>query len=160
MEIAEYPYKPKPITAIGVIVFFGICAAFIGNQAHTNDRGLILNKIIEFSENGATTFYWVLTALCITFVVAGIFMLIKSISATRFVSLTQDSIISPKPGFSKKNIIIPYADIESLSLQKVQNQVFLMVHFSGKKISIPKSLLPDENAFNELCEKLSKNIEG
>ncbi len=31
----------------------------MGNVALTDDRGLILNRIIEFSPQGATIFYWV-----------------------------------------------------------------------------------------------------
>ena len=158
MEIAEYPYKPKPFSAILIILFCGGLSAFIGNQAITNDRGLILNRIIEFSINGATILYWVLTSIFIIGCLLGVLMLIKSFSSSRLVSLTEKSIISPKSGFNNKNIVIPYKDITNLSFQKVQRQIFLLIHYSGKKISIPQSVLPNEAAFRDLCSKLSKNI--
>ncbi len=160
METAKYPYKPKPIVAIAVTLFFAGCAAIIGKQALNNDRGLILNRIIEFSPSGATTFYWLLTILSVLAVVVGMFMLIKSLSAPRFVLLTQESLVSPKAGFSKNSITIPYDTINSLTIQEVQKQKFLMVHYSGKKISIPQSLLPNKETFDELCRKLAKNFES
>ncbi|WP_455207428.1 hypothetical protein [Kaarinaea lacus] len=160
MEIAEYPYKPKPFSAIMIILFCGAFSSFIGSKAMTNDRGLILNKVIEFSTSGATIFYWILTGVFILSTAAGLFMLAKSFSAPRFVRLTEETLISPKSGFSKNNIIIPYKNITNLSFQKVKSQIFLIVHYSGKKISIPQSLLPDEETFNEFCSKLSKNIES
>ena len=159
METAKYPYKPKPIVAFAATVFFAGCAAVLGNLALTNDRGILFYRIIEFSPSAATVFFWILTSFSLFAVAGGIFMLVKSFSATRFVLLTQDSLVSPKAGFSENNITIPYDTIDQLTISEVQKQKFLMVHYSGKKISIPKSLLPKKETFEELCSKLAKNIE-
>ena len=158
MELAEYPYKPKTLSALLVMLFFGACAVFIGNQANTNDRGLIIDRVIELSAPQATIFYWVLTGLCGVFVLLGLMMLVISFAAPRSVLLTEDSLISPKPFFSKKNIVIRYTAITKLALKQVKHQHFLMVHYAGKKISIPQSLLPNKAAFDELYTKLSNNV--
>jgi hypothetical protein len=157
MELAEYPYKPKSMTAVVVMVFFAACAAVLAHEADTNDRGLIINRIIELSPSQATVFYWVLAGLSVLFVIGGLFMLVRSFAAPRRVSLTRDSLISPKAGFSKQVLTIPYASIRKLEVTKVQRQRFLMVYYDKHKISIPQSLLPNQAAFDELYNKLSKN---
>jgi hypothetical protein len=56
-------------------LFFAACAGIIGWKAHTNDQGLALNGLVEFSPASASAFYWVIAALSAAFVVAALLIL-------------------------------------------------------------------------------------
>jgi len=49
MTEIRIPYSPNKIVFIGAILFFGICSGAMGYIALTNEQGLILNRIFEFS---------------------------------------------------------------------------------------------------------------
>ena len=55
----EYEYKPSWLIILLCGGMFALAAGFFGVRANSNDRGLIINRVIELSENGATIFYWV-----------------------------------------------------------------------------------------------------
>lgn len=63
MNEVRIPYMPNKTIFILAIFFFLACAGVMGNVAASNDRGLILNRIIEFSPQGAAIFYWVIRLL-------------------------------------------------------------------------------------------------
>ena len=97
-------------------LFFGACAAVIGQKASTNTKGLILNGIIEFSPSGASTFYWVLTALSILFVlVAGWMIVTTLVHGVPDVVLTNEAISFPVGFPIKRPFRLPYAEITGLS---------------------------------------------
>jgi hypothetical protein len=66
--------RPKWPTIVLCAGFFGLSAAVLGAKAANNDRGLIINHVIELGPEGATTFYWALTALSVGFVAISAFM--------------------------------------------------------------------------------------
>src|SRR5688500_3435530 len=103
-------------------LFFGICAAVLGAKADSNDRGLIINGIIELGVEGATITYWVLTALSIGFVVMSGALMVIRVGGSQVVALTGDSLISPKSRWSKEEVSVEYRDIQQLSTSEVSGQ--------------------------------------
>ncbi len=160
MSEVRIPYKPNKIIFLLAIAFFGVCAGIMGNVAASNDRGLILNGIIEFSPQGATIFYWVISFLALAFVLVGIFALVKSMFSKREIVITNDSITSPKSGFSKQNITVNFSDITGISMQTIQKTKILNIEYPGGKLSIPNSMLPSKASFEELVSQLQKRANG
>src|SRR5262249_39049867 len=68
----EYEYKPKWTGLLACGGFFALCALLVAHRAYRNDRGLIINGIIELSPDNATLFYWALCALSIGFVLLSV----------------------------------------------------------------------------------------
>lgn len=160
MNEIRIPYRPNKIIFILAIAFFGSCAGFMGNIAATNDRGLILNRIFEFSKQGATIFYWVIAGLSVAFVVLGFFALIKSYTSKREIIISDSSITSPKSGFSKLNICIKFSDITDVTMQTVQKTKILNIDHLDGRLSIPNSMLPNKQAFEELVSSIQAKING
>ncbi len=162
MKVQEvrYPYKPKLIVFILSIAFFVACAAVLGYVAATNDRGLILNGIIKFSENGATIFYWCLAGASVLLALFGVLGLVKGITSKREVLATQEAISAPKSGVSNKIITINYSGIIDLNVQVIQKQKFLNIFYSEGKLSIPQSMLPSKKAFEELADFVVSKVSG
>lgn len=158
MNEIRIPYKPNKVIFTLVIVLFGACAGFTGNVAITNDRGLTLNRIIEFSPLGASIFYWVIAIAALVFVLLGFFALAKSIFSKREIVITNDSIRSPKSGFSKQDVTVHLSDITGIHIQTIQKTRILNIEHSAGTLSIPNSMLPNKALFEELISQLEAKV--
>lgn len=141
----------------GMFVF---AAIFLAKAALDNNRGLIINGIIELSENGATNFYWILCFLSSCFVIAAIALIFHRLKFRQRIALTSTGIILPASRWSAQEKFIEYQNISNLLLTKVNHQKFLEVlHSEGKSI-INASMMPSRKAFEEISNALSKKITG
>jgi hypothetical protein len=154
-EKLEYAYKARPALMLGVIAFFGACAAFMIHAALTNDRGLIIkNLFLKFSPEGATIFYWCVATVSVIFVLLAIAAVISGLANPTSVCLTSTELHAPKNGFSKKRLSIPLHSVQSVQIQTVQKQRFMTIYHSAGKLSIAQSLMPSAAAFDELHQTL------
>ncbi len=69
MTEIKYPYKPKVRTFFFPMAFFVCCTVILVSLAYTNDRGFMLNGVVEFSVESASIFLWCLTLLSSLFVI-------------------------------------------------------------------------------------------
>ena len=146
----SYPYRPKATTMVLCILFFGACAGVLGVKAETNDRGLILNGIVTFSETGASMFYWILAGLCLGFVVMGILLIIQRFAGSSNLEITRDDIRIPR-GFIKKTInSIPFGEVESVSETEVQGQRFFFLHAANRKYCVNRAFMPSSDDYEEV----------
>jgi hypothetical protein len=154
METLRYDYKPKAWVMLLSGLFFAGCGVWFGNRALTNDRGLILNGIIELETGDATIFYWVLTAVCVAFVAGAGFGVVRALGAPGEVVLDATAITAPKRGTGRTTSTVPFAQITDLRITDVNSQKFLTIHHTGGKLAIMRSMMPDRAAFEELVSEL------
>lgn len=158
-DTLEFPYRPNAKTMLLAILFFGACAAVMAREAVTNDRGLILNGIITFSEHGATIFYGCVAGAAALFVVAGAWGLLAGRNTRRFVRLTPGELWAPRNGFAKEPTVIRLRDIQGVRVQTIQRQRLITIQHPGGSLSIAQSMLPGAAAFDQLCAALSARLE-
>lgn len=154
MNVLEYPYKPKPWVMLAVAMFFAAAGAFIAMEALTNERGLVIQRLIRLSSQGATVFYWCLAAACLVFTVAGVAGFASGILGRRTLRLTGSEISAPRFGWSRAETVVRLAEITAIGVQSIQNQRFLNVDHRGGRLSICASFLPSKAAFEELHNAL------
>ena len=158
MNEVRIPYKPNTILFIFVILFFGACAGIAGNEAISNDRGLILNGI-NLSPQQATLFYWFIAGSSLLFVLAAVVTLVKGIGSNREIVISDHSITSPKNGLSNTDITVYFCDITNMRIVTVQTTKILTIDYSGgKSLSIPNSVLPNKQAFEELILQVQTRV--
>jgi hypothetical protein len=158
VDTLDYPYKPKPWAMALASSFFAACALGMVYAARTNDRGLILNGIIEFSPSGATTFYWWVAGVSALFVLAGLSGLAMSVLGAQRLRLTATEIAAPRSVFSREATIVPLADVEAIDVQSIQRQRLMNIRHRRGKLSIMQSFLPGAAAFDELHHALEERI--
>ena len=149
-EQLEFPYKANAWTMLAGMAFFGACAAGMASAALNNDRGLLLNGIIEFTPDGATRFYGAIAIVSALFVVGAIMMLVLSFTSPGSVRLTAAELYAPGTGFGRKPKAIPLHEIVDIGVQTIQRQRFMNVYHRGGKLSLAQSMLPSKEAFEEL----------
>ncbi len=160
MNELKIPYTPKKLVFIGAIMFFGICSGAMGYVAFTNEQELILSKIFEFSVQGATIFYWVISSVSFIFVVIGFLALVKSFISKREIVLSNEYITSPKSGLSNKYVTVKYKNILSIAIQKVQKTKTIIIEHKDGKLSIPNIMLPNKQAYESILNQLQRRING
>ncbi|WP_158681376.1 hypothetical protein [Pseudoalteromonas sp. T1lg88] len=158
MSEIRYPYKPKLFVAILCILFFGIFSYFTGQVASENDRGLILNRVIEFSATGASIFYWAITGLFGVLSILGAVLLFKGVTSKNELVLTDEYIQAPKSGISNKIVTVKYENIENITEQKVQKNLFLNIFHDGGKLTLVSSVLPKKEDFEYVKSHIVSRI--
>ena len=158
MSDMRFPYQPKFVILSLSVVFFVLCGVLLGNVALTNDKGLILNGIVEFSTEGATTFYWWLVFGSGLFVVLGSIIVLSGLMKKREIVLTETQISAPKNGLSSKIVAVTFSNIVDVSILAVQGQEFLNIQHRDGKLVIPRNMLPTKQAFEELAGSLVTRV--
>jgi hypothetical protein len=154
-------FRCRPSLAITLLgsVFFGACTAVLGYKALTNDRGLILDGVLEFGPLGATIFYWILTVLSALFVLAGAWTILTTLfHGVPDVVLTDTSIAFPVGFPIKRNFMLPYSEIAGLSNLEINGQRFLYVHSTKKKYCIALNWLGSKDEAREFHDELTRRV--
>jgi hypothetical protein len=137
-------------------LFFGAYTAVLGYKAVTNDRGLILNGIIEFGAFGATAFYWILTVLSVLFGLVSLWTIFTTfVHGVPDVVLAENSISFPVGFPVKRKFTLPYSEIAGLSQTELNGQRFLFLHTATKKYSIVLNWLAPKSDELELQKELA-----
>jgi len=158
MDTLEYRYKPKPWVMLAATLFFAGIGAFLANEALTNERGLVIQRVIHLSPQGATITYWCLAVVSALFVLAGLAGFIAGLVSRQCLRLTSTEISAPKFAWSRTNTIVRLKEITEISVQSVQNQRFLNLRYRGGKLSITQSFLPTPAAFEELHRAIVSRV--
>jgi hypothetical protein len=160
MDEVIYEYKSNIIVVILSGLFFSGCTFILANMAITNDRGLILNRLFEFTKENATVFYWLITACSSIFVVLCIILIITNLTSKQVLILSDTTISIPKNIITKKHIVINFSDIKDIKLQSAHKQTFLIITHNNGKHSISKNMLSSDNIFNELTNVITSRVNG
>jgi hypothetical protein len=150
VNVLEYPYKPKPWVMLAVALLFAVIGIFFAMEALTNERGLVLQRLIHLSPRGATVFYWCLTAACLVFTLAGLAGFASGVLSKRTLRLTGTDISAPRYGWSRAQTVVRLAEITAIGVESIHNQRFLNIDHRGGRLSVCASFLPSKAAFEEL----------
>jgi hypothetical protein len=156
----QYHYRTKWTVIVLSGLFFGACTLILGAKAISNDRGLIINGIIELSPGEARIFYWVLAALSIGLLLVAGFLAILRLTLHQRIRLTATSITIPRSRWSSQELVVPFAEIVELSLSDVSGQRFLKIEFNGGKFTLNASMLPSKGDFDDICAAVNQGAKA
>ena len=164
MNEIRFPYKPKIYILLpGIIVLIG-CALWFGNAAMTNENELVITffnqSLIKLSNEMASIFYLLVSIFFIMFAMYTIKALYLGVTVTKEIVITEREIIAPKNGISKTIISVKFNEIKDINIKSIQQQQFLYILYQGGKLTIPQSMLPNRQAFEELISLVSARVNG
>jgi len=140
------------------ILLFSLCTVVLGFKAANNDRGLILNRIFTFSEQGASIFYWILTAFSIGFVAIGFMLIVPRAIGSLNLELTETELKIPKGLIKKTQTQVLISDVTEISETEVQGQRILYLHTQKNKFCINRELMPSKKSYEEIKELIGRII--
>lgn len=156
MNLSEtkYLYKPRWKVILLGIIFFGACAAFMLYKAKTNDRGLIIDNLIELDTEQASVFFAVIGCLSAGFVllaIGGIYMVLRD---QHYLIVNEQELIIPPVMFGRKGYKVPLSGPFSLSETEVNGQTMLKITAAGKSRTIVQSMFESDSYYFEARAKL------
>lgn len=154
----KYEYGSKWITIVLVILMFGATSVLFFFKAIHNDRGLILNNIVELSENGATIFFWIFFVFSLLFVFAGIIGAYYKLKKKEYLILKSDSVIIPPIGLRRTKTEIRFSDILLIHETQVNKNSILTLKFNGGKRGIASNLLLNKSDYNDIKIIITKKL--
>jgi hypothetical protein len=154
----EYEYRPKWTMILICAMFSALCAAVFASKAVNNDRGLIINRIIELGPDNATTFYWVLASLSAGFVALAAILGYHRASFQQRLVFGSKGVMVPVSRWSREDKEIAYRDIVGLSEATISGQRFLYVTHLGGKYTITATMLPSQKVFAEVSDLLAARV--
>ena len=153
----EYDYRPGLAVVLLSGIFFAACALVLGARAYTNDRGLVINGIIELSPGSATVFYCVLTGFSVGFVAAAAVLAGTQLTLHQRIAYTETCLILPRSRWSAEEVTVPFSDILSYSAREIYGQRMLTIVYKGGKFTVGASMLPSTEAFDEICKVVARH---
>jgi hypothetical protein len=153
-----FRYRAKPATMILAGGFFALCGSFLAHKAANNDRGLIINGIIELGVTGGTVFFTVLAVFSALFVIAAAAGTIDGLVRAPVLALADDHIVVPGTLFRRAPRRIDFAAVTKASLQSVNRQAFLTLETARGKVSVARSMLESQATFDYIVDFVTSRI--
>jgi hypothetical protein len=157
-DTLEFDYVPRWTSIVWAATLFGLSTVVLGYKAASNDRGLIINRVIELGPESATVFYWVLTILSGGFVAIAVFLTYRRVVCGQRLVLARTTLTIPASQWSRKEKEIAYAHIHGLSETTVNGQRFLNLEHAGGTDTITASMLPTMAAYEEVGKLLAAKV--
>ena len=148
-HVVRYRYVPRVAPMLLALLFFGACLAFYVWRAATNDRGLIINGLIELETGGATAFFATLAVGSGGFVLVGLWAMSLRLRAPSYLVLDESSLSIPARLFRKAKTV-PYATIRDIQLVNVQGQSMLQIATDSGKVTIAAVMLASDAQLREV----------
>ncbi|MFK0378609.1 hypothetical protein [Pandoraea sp. NPDC090278] len=110
--------------AASALIVFSWGTLFMGRDALSNDRGLVLRILplrIHLDPLEATVFLWYVTAVCVLFVflcLRGLYL--RFFFSTRRVTLTDTEITAPRSMYSRTSVVVKLSDVRSISVSTIR----------------------------------------
>ncbi len=156
----EYPVGISWLKLLLAIMFFGACTAFYVYRAVTDDRGLILNHLIEFSPQGARQFWWILGGLSFALVALGLIGCVNNLRGKQRIVLGREAISVPRGRWSRENVLVPYPQIQAVTftVTRVQRRDFrsLAIRHPGGSYTISDRTLPKPGDLDDIRAVLAE----
>lgn len=154
MEPKTYTYRARVGLILAIVVFFGLCAVVIANSAMNVNGPVRIRGLGTFSEASAPTVLWIMAALCVGFVAAGILAAVRSGDDCRLIQLDSNAIIAPRSAISRKVMHLAWADITGVEVKSMSGQTTMSLHTKDTKLVIAKNGLKNAAAFDDLVAEV------
>lgn len=155
----KYLYRPKWTTMLFVVLFFGVCTAVLFLKARANDRGLIINGLIELSPENATLFYYVLSGVAILFVLMGIMGIYSATADEKYLVIKGNELVIPPVGFVRKEFRMQLDKPYSYQEIDVRRQRILKIKSEGRSATIVRSLMENDTQFEEVRKIVMSHVQ-
>ncbi len=159
-KITSIPLRRPYLETILALVMFGGCAAFFYVKATTNDRGLILNGIIEMGPESADWFYAILGILSAGMALMGLLgaWRISQIKSFQIDLGRKEMIFPAAPIFRTPVVTVPYDRIDSVELLAHGSVPSVVIREGGQVYSIPGRWIHPSWTAQQILEEIIARV--
>lgn len=159
-KITTIPLRRPYPEALLALVMFGGCAAFFYFKAVNNDRGLILNGLIEMGPEGADWFYGVMGFLSAGLALMGLLGVwrISQIKHFQIDLGRKDMTLPVGPLFRAPVVTVPYDRIDSVELLGEGEKATVIIREGDQAYSISGRWIADGWAAQQILEEVIARV--
>jgi len=159
-KIATIPLHRPYGTVILAILMFGGCAVFLYFKATNNDRGLILNGLIEMGPEGADWFYAILGILSGGMAAMGLFGTWRISQIKNFqIDLGRKEMTFPAaPVFRTPVVTVPYDRIDSVELVGEGANASVVIREGDQAYSVPGRWIAEGWTAQQILEEVIARV--
>jgi hypothetical protein len=159
-KIASIPLRRPYREAILALILFGGCAVFFYVRATNNDRGLILNGIIEMGPQAADWFYAILGILSAGMAFMGLFGAWRISQIKNFqIELGRKEMTFPAaPVFRTPLVTIPYDRIDAVEILAHGSVASVVIREGEQAYSIPGRWIPEAWTAQQILEEIIARV--
>src|SRR5262249_41749175 len=126
----------------------------------SNDRGVIINRVIELERAGATILYWFLAAVSASFVLLAAFFLYHRLTYRQRLAFGSDALAAPVALLSRRERQSIYEEVWDWATATIEAGRVLYITHPGGRYTIEASMLRSDAEFEEVCELLAAKVQG
>lgn len=159
-KITTIPLRRPYKEALLVLLMFGGSAIFFYVKASNNDRGLILNGLIEMGPEAADWFYAIFGIFSAALALAGFFGAWRISQIKNFhIELGRKEMTFPSaPVFRTLLATVPYDRIESVEIVGQGNASFVTIRESDRAYSIPSRWMAEGWTAQQILEEVIARV--
>jgi hypothetical protein len=162
MQTQKYLYKAcgRTYAFIGVISIIACLLAAGG--AMNNQRGLIINHILEFSAAGATRLYWSIALFFAAALVWLLWTVLTDAYKDQYILVTDHTISVPIHFSQRDPVVVRLTSIREIStlIQQRTNYRTLRIHHRHGHLDILEGVLNSAPLFERLKRALIERVEA
>jgi hypothetical protein len=140
--------------------FFALGSAVFACKAAANDRGLVIEYLINLGREGATTFYWGLAVFSALFVLVFIASALRRIVCPRTVGLDGSGLWIPHGFLQTQEARVQFSEILTVSERKVGRGATLRLRTQGRTYSIAELLLPSRREYDDIKSTIVSAVQA
>lgn len=153
----SYPYRARLAPLLGAVMLFGAAATLFVHHGLTNDRGLILNRVITLEQDGATIFYWVMAGCSAGFVLIGVAALATRLRRAHHLVLDKTELRVPHQ-WRDRTRVVDYRTVRGFELREINGQHLLVIETSAGKVTVAAIMLQSALQLREIADELDRRV--
>ena len=159
-KLKTIPLRRPYWEAILAVLFFGACAVFFYFKATNNDRGLIINGIIELGPESADWFYAILGLASGAFVAVGLAGAWRVSQIKDFtIDLGRKEMTFPAaPVFRAPLVTVPYDRIDAVEIIGQGSSSFVTIREGSQAYSIPSRWIAEGWTPQQILEEVIARV--
>lgn len=161
MNIKKYLYKANVRASVAAGAASSLVFIVAARAAMSNDRGLIINHILEFGTTGATRLYWSISLLCASVLVWLLWTVLIGGYKDQFIFLSDKAITVPVVLGTGDPVVVRFDRIKDMAVltQERTNYRLLRIEHMHGRVEIHESVLNSASLFNSLKTALVERVE-
>ena len=159
-EIQSYSYKPKFQSAVFAIGIFLAAAVFMSYETAYEDRGVIIDSLIELGPQAAKGLFMLLALMSFGLVGYGVMVARASLMRDRNIGIAWQHVSIPDSILTRTAIEIPFADITGLSLKTGRNFRILHIHHKAGATTATERFFESRSSFEDFLARLQIAVQN
>ena len=158
MTEKQYNYNPRRSRIAITVIVFGLGTVLASLEAATNQRGMIIEGIIQLGKDAATKLLWGCATFSFILFLLGITLWIRRLVLPRILIVDSKGLFLPHGVLQRHQSRIDFSEVLWIVERRERDRTLLKLGTRLKTYSIAECLLESRSHYDELKELLLAGV--